>query len=76
MLNRYVYPSYHMEVINYHPLSKLQSLARGPLLSLPRYENVLNVHARALSPNGYFRLFTVLCVHDQKPHLILSWSRQ
>jgi len=34
--NRYHYPAYCTKAVTNHPLSRLQSSARGPVLSLPR----------------------------------------
>ena len=34
--NRYIYPAYHTTVVANHPLSRLHSSVRGPILSRPR----------------------------------------
>jgi hypothetical protein len=45
---RYQYPTYHTEAIAKHPLSRLRSPVRGPVLSPERSAHGLNVVSRAV----------------------------
>ena len=58
--NRYVYPAYHKGVVTNHPLSRLQSSVRGPVLSPTRsYEastSVLGLSRRSCSIHSFFFL--------------------
>ena len=54
---RYQYPVCHTRVATQHPLSRFQSSARGPVVSLPRSLRSLHVVQRALSSKNIMRFF-------------------
>jgi hypothetical protein len=54
---RYHYPVCYAQVATQHPLSRFQSSARGPVVSLPRSLRSLHVVQRALSSKNIMRFF-------------------
>jgi hypothetical protein len=64
---RYHYPVCHTLVATQHPLSRFQSPARGPALSLTRSLNGLHVHKQALSSKMKKLLIPCLDRSDQTP---------
>ena len=54
---RYHYPVCYTRAATQHPLSRFQSSARGPALSLPRSLRSLHVVQRALSSKNIMRFF-------------------